>query len=85
MIGFGENGGLGYGLASRSSGRCAACRGTGQVVVGGATRGTVPTSYRCTACQGTMNCPVCRELEPRPGAMARARAVIVLPFQNFLQ
>jgi hypothetical protein len=60
MTRFGDNGVVGYGSASRSSGRCAACRGTGQVVEGGATRGTVPTTYRCTACQGTMNCPICR-------------------------
>ena len=29
MTRFGESGGISYGLASRSSGRCAACRGTG--------------------------------------------------------
>ena len=44
MTRFCDNGVVGFGLASRSSGRCAACRGTGQVVEGGATRGSVPTS-----------------------------------------
>ncbi len=76
MIRFGENGGVGFGLASRSSGRCAACRGTGQVVEGGATRGSVPTTYRCTACQGTMNCPTCPGTGISPGGtIPRARAV----------
>ena len=70
MTRHGENCSLGHGLASRSSGRCAACRGTGQVVVGGVIRGTVPTSYRCTACQGTMTCPICRGTGITPGGQA---------------
>ena len=44
MTRFGDNDVVGYGLAFRSSGRCAACRGTGQVVESGATRGMVPTT-----------------------------------------
>jgi hypothetical protein len=53
---------------TKASGRCAACKGTGQITQGGATPASVP--YRCYNCQGTCLCPVCRGTGIAPGGTA---------------
>jgi hypothetical protein len=76
MTRFSDDGGIGYGLASRSCGRCAACRGTWQVTVGGDPR---HGAHKLSLHEPPGDNELSRlpgELGSRAGDMTRDRAVI---------